>query len=124
MRMQEGQVRSVSAAALFQRVWDELVGLIGTPATAALMRRGLKHASARAPAIPLPAVKRDGLDYAYVTPEPWSDPARRDAVDELARLLREDLDPLFRELTGPVVSRRLARVRELVEAGIAAREEP
>lgn len=122
--MTEPQPPSVTAAALFQRLWDELVGLIGTPATAALMRRGLKRAAARSPQVPMPTVKRDGIEYAYVMPAGWDDPARWDAIEDLSHLVRQDLDPLFRELTGPVVSRRLGRVAELVAAGIAGQEEP
>jgi hypothetical protein len=113
----------LSAAELFGRLWDECVALISTPATAALLRRALKRAAAKVPELAGPVVTRDGLDYSYGLPDSWSDPARRDAVEHLRRLVREDLDPLFRELTGPVISMRLAKVPELVEAGIARDEE-
>lgn len=115
--------QSVSAAALFQCLWDELVGLIGTPATAALLRRGVKRATARRPGVALPVVQREGLDFACTLPPAWHDGARADAVEELRGLVRDDLDPLFRELTGPVVARRLAQVPELVQARIAGVEE-
>lgn len=113
----------LAAAALFQRIWDELVVLLGTPATAALLRRALKHALAREPRAEMPSVRREGLEYFPTTPESWQSPARLDAVEALRRLVREDLGPVFRELTGPVIARRLARVPELVAAGIAGEEE-
>ncbi len=112
-----------SAASLFQTLWNELVSLLGTPATAALVRRAIKRASARGADPALPDVRREGLEYSYTTPEAWRDAARRDPVDDLRRLVREDLHPLFRELTGPVVARRLARVPELVQAGLADEED-
>jgi len=34
----------------------------------------------------------------------------------------DDLHPLFRELTGLVIARRLAQAPELVEAGLAGEE--
>ncbi len=109
---------------LFQALWDELVSLVGTPATAALVRRGVKRATARSGDSAWPVVRREGLEYSFATPDDWKDPARRDAVDQLRALVREDLDPLFRDLTGPVIARRLSRVPALVGAGLAAEEDP
>jgi hypothetical protein len=111
-----------SAAALFQALWNELVSLVGTPAAAALVRRAVKRASA-SDVSGWPVVRRQGLEYAYTTPDAWQDPARGDAVEQLRRLVRDDLDPLFRELTGPVIARRLARVPQLVDAGLADEED-
>jgi hypothetical protein len=108
---------------LFQALWNELVSLVSTPATAALVRRGIKRASAREAQADWPVVLRQGLEYSFTTPAPWQDPARRDAVEQLQRLVREDLDPLFHELTGPVIARRLAQVPELVLAGLASEED-
>jgi hypothetical protein len=113
----------VAAAVLFERLWDELVGLISTPATAALLRRAIKRACARTPDLAAPIVTREALEYSYTVPESWKDPARHEAVEQLRRLVRQDLHPLFRELTGPVIARRLAQVPELVDAGIAGEEE-
>jgi hypothetical protein len=116
------QRRGASAAELFQRLWDEVVDLVGTAATAALVRRALKRASAKRPELAALDLRREGLEYAWVFPVAWHDPARRDAVELLRRLAREDLHPLFRELTGPVILGRLAQVPELVEAGLAGEE--
>ncbi len=100
------------------------MSLVGTPATAALVRRGVKRATARSGDSAWPVVRCEGLEYSFTTPDDWKDPARRDAVDRLRALVREDLDPLFRDLTGPVIARRLSRVPALVGAGLAAEEEP
>ena len=114
--------RSAAAAELFQRLWDEVVDLVGTAATAALVRRALKRASAKEPELAALVLQREGLEYAWVLPAAWHDPERRDAVDHLRRLVRDDLHPLFRELTGPVIARRLAMAPDLVEAGLAGEE--
>ena len=55
-------------------------------------------------------------------PAAWHDPERHDAIEHLRRLVRDDLNPLFRELTGLVIARRLAQAPELVEAGLAGEE--
>ena len=114
--------RSAAAAELFQRLWDEVVDLVGTAATAALVRRALKRASAKRPELAAIDLRREGLEYAWVFPAAWHDPARRDAVEHLRRLVRDHLHPLFRELTGAVIARRLAMAPDLVEAGLAGEE--
>lgn len=114
--------RRAAAADLFQRLWDEVADLVGTAATAALLRRALKRASARQPELAALVLRNEGLGYAWVLPAAWHDPERRDAVEHLRRLVLDDLHPLFRELTGPVIARRLAQATELVEAGLAGEE--
>ncbi len=114
--------RRAAAAELFQRLWDEVADLVGTAATAALLRRAMKRASARQPGLAGLVLRREGLGYAWVLPAAWHDPERRDAVEQLRRLVRDDLNPLFRELTGLVIARRLAQEPELVEAGLAGEE--
>jgi hypothetical protein len=119
---QEPSPRTAAAAELFRRLWDEVADLVGTAATAALLRRALKRASAKHPELSGVVLQREGLEYAWALPASWHDPERRDAIEHLRRLAREDLHPLFRDLTGPVIARRLAQVPELVEAGLAGEE--
>lgn len=114
--------RTAAAADLFRQLWDEVADLVGTAATAALLRRALKRASARQPELAEVVLRHEGLEYAWALPTAWHDPERRDAVEHLRRLVRDDLHPVFRELTGPVIARRLAQVPELVEAGLAGEE--
>jgi hypothetical protein len=98
------------------------VDLVGTAASAALLRRALKRASAKHPELAAVVLRREGLEYAWVLPAAWHAPERRDAVEQLRWLVREDLHPLFHELTGSVIARRLAQAPELVEAGLAGEE--
>lgn len=121
--MTEGR-SPASAGALFQRLWDELVSLLGTTATATLVRRSLKRAVPRIPELAELRVEREGLDYAWACPATWRDPDRVAAVAALRRLYAEELDPLLRELTGDVVRRRLASVPELAPLAAPAEEEP
>lgn len=114
--------RNPGAAELFQRLWDEVADLVGTAAAAALLRRALKRASAKQPELSAVVLRREGLEYAWVLPAAWHDPRRREAVEVLRRLVRDELHPLFRELTGLVIARRLAQAPELVEAGLAGEE--
>lgn len=114
--------RNAAAAELFQRLWGEVADLVGTAATAALLRRALKHASARQPELAVVVLRREGLEYAWGFPSAWHDPERRDALEALKLLVNDELHPLFRELTGPVIARRLAQSPELVEAGLAGEE--
>ena len=108
-----------AAAELFQLLWNEVGDLVGTVATASLLQRALKHASAREPGLEARVLRREGVQYACMLPTSWHDPGRRDAVEQLRRLVRDDLHPLFRELSGPVIARRLAQAPALVEAGLA-----
>jgi hypothetical protein len=121
-RSREPPPRTAAAAELFRQLWDEVADLVGTAATAALLRRALKRASAKQPELSGVVLHREGLEYAWSLPSAWHDPERRDAVEQLRRMAREDLHPLFRDLTGPVIARRLAQVPELVEAGLAGEE--
>lgn len=114
--------RSATAADLFERLWGEVSALVGTAATAALLRRALKRASARQPELAGVVLRREGLEYRWELPAAWNDPGRRDAVGHLRRLVRDELDPLLRELAGPVIGRRLAQAPPLVEAGLAGEE--
>ena len=118
----EPATHQVAAAELFHHLWDEVADLVGTAATAALLRRALKRASAREPELAAVVLRREGFEYAWVLPAAWHDPERRDAVELLRRLVCDDLHPLFRELTGLVIARRLAQAPELVEAGLAGEE--
>ncbi|HUL60268.1 MAG TPA: hypothetical protein VLU43_13380 [Anaeromyxobacteraceae bacterium] len=118
-RQERALSRTSTAAGLFQLLWNEVGDLVGSAATAALLQRALKHASAKQPELAARVLRGEGGDYACMLPASWHDPERRDAVEQLRHLVRDGLHPLFRELTGPVIARRLAQTPELVEAGLA-----
>jgi hypothetical protein len=109
-----------TAARAFEVVWNTLVGVLGTAATATLLRRAARSAAARRPELPELhgfQVLRDGLDYRFVLPPSWSS-EREDCLRTVRHLVREELRPLLEELTGPVVVRLLERQPELQRSGI------
>lgn len=109
-----------TAASLFEGVWEAMADVLGTAATATLMRRAIKRAMPRAPVLDALMVRRVGFEYSYTLPERWrrSDP---DPVSAL-RILAQELTPLLVELTGPVVIRRLNAHPELKRCKLSFQE--
>jgi hypothetical protein len=106
-----------SAAELFDLLWESLADVLGTAATAILVRRAMKQAASLT-SWPEPViVARDGLDYKYRLPEPWKQPGNEEALGAL-RVVAAELRVLLVELTGPVVLRRLGRLAPFRERGI------
>lgn len=96
-----------SSADLFEVVWRELSEVIGTTATAMLLRRAARSAANGELESGLTIV-REGFEHRYTVPETWHEhggPARA-AVECIFRELRS----LLIELTGPVLIRRLAMI--------------
>lgn len=108
---------ATSAAELFDLLWESLADMLGTAATATLLRRAIKqtasHTSWSEPVI----VVRNGLDYEYRLPETWKQPGNEKALGAL-RVVAAELRVLLVELTGPVVVRRLGRLAPFREQGI------
>jgi hypothetical protein len=108
---------ATSAAELFDLLWESLADVLGTAASATLLRRAIKQAASQA-SWPAPVtVARNGLDYQYRLPETWKQPGNEEAMGAL-RLVAAELRVLLVELTGPVVVRRLARLSPFREQGI------
>jgi hypothetical protein len=111
-----------SAAKLFDLLWESLADVVGTAATATLLRRAIKRAAAQT-SWPEPiTVGRNGLDYEYLLPETWKQPGNEEAIGAL-RVVAAELRVLLVELTGPVVVRRLARLAPFRKLGIDFNEE-
>jgi len=104
---------ATSAASLFNLLWDELAGVLGTAATAILLRRATQRALARNRQLAELIIERENLEYRYRLPSSWEDRAEempaalRDLIGQLRRLLVE--------LTGPVILRHLEQIPELRE---------
>jgi len=104
---------NLSGAALFAILWAELVDLVGTAATAVLMRRALRRAlvhSIHSRELRQLSIGRFDEEFRYVLPPSFNQamgppPALRHLADELR--------PLLEELTGEVAFRHLERVPEL-----------
>jgi hypothetical protein len=108
---------ATSAAELFEVLWESLADVLGTAATATLLRRAIKQAAARTSWSEPVIVARNGLDYEFRLPETWKQPGNEEAVGAL-RVVAAELRVLLAELTGPVVVRRLARLAPFRERGI------
>jgi len=112
-----GDQDATSAAELFDLLWESLSDVLGTAASAILVRRAMKQAASRTSWSEPVIVARDGLDYKYRLPETWRQPGNEEALDAL-RVLAVELRVLLVELTGPVVLRRLGRLAPFLERGI------
>ncbi|NTX17070.1 hypothetical protein HUA74_23290 [Myxococcus sp. CA051A] len=99
------------AAVLFEVLWSALADLLGTPATATLIRRSLKHAARTVPELQGISVSRERFEYHLFLPPEWK-AGTAGTLDGLREVARE-LQPLLRELTGPVVLRRLRGIPEI-----------
>jgi hypothetical protein len=111
-----------SAAELFDVLWETLADVLGTAATATLVRRAIHKAAARI-AWPEPVVvTRSGPEYTYRLPGAWKQPGNDESVDGF-RVLAAELRVLLVELTGPVVITRLGQVAALRKWGIDFRDE-
>jgi hypothetical protein len=101
----------LSVSALFTILWDALADLLGTAATATLLKRAARRAQARSPELAELAIQRQGLGYSYTCPPSWSGrsigtpPALRDLIGELR--------PLLIEMTGQLVIQSLEQILEL-----------
>jgi hypothetical protein len=113
---------ALTAEELFALLWDSMADLLGTAATAALLRRALRRASAQHPVLSGVATEREGLTYRYTVPPAWQQALDQEALAAL-RALTLELYPLLVEMTGPVVVRRLARLEPLRRAALAPQEE-
>lgn len=112
----------MSPADLFALLWGSLADLLGTAATAALLRRAAKRGELDCPELGRMVIAMNGLSYHYQLPESWVRQGDDQAVTALRRLALE-LRPLLIELAGPVVIRRLDRLTPLREHGIEFAEE-
>jgi hypothetical protein len=112
-----GDPGETSAAELFALLWGSLADMLGTAATATLLRRAIKQAASQSSRLEPVGVIRNGLDYEYRAPETWKERGNEEAVGEL-RAVAAELRVLLVELTGPVVVRRLARLAPFREQGI------
>jgi hypothetical protein len=101
-----------SGTALFRMLWEALVDLLGTSATATIVSRAARRAMLLNPELAELAFARVDREYSYVVPRSFDRAEGRHVA--LCALLGQ-LRPLLVELTGQVALRRLERVPELRE---------
>jgi len=111
----ENEPDDPTTAALFVAVWDALTDLMGSSATASLVRRAAKRAASNQPTLGALTIHRPVFEYEYVIPERWKDDGHGRA--ELGELMR-NLVPLLTELTGQIAVQRLRSIAILVDAGL------
>jgi hypothetical protein len=108
---------AASPADLFALLWDSLADVLGTAATAVLLRRALKRATGEGTSISGVVIERDELAYSYQIPAAWQT-ADHAAGLAVMRVIASTLRPLLAELTGSVVLRRLDSVPAFRKHGI------
>ena len=113
------QPEATTASALFGLVWNELVDVLGSSATATLLRRAAKHGAVQRPELMKLTIHKPLFEYEYVVPEEWTSERGRESL----QVLIAELVPLLRELTGVVVIHRLQSVPELARAQLVRDEE-
>ena len=104
-----------TAGELFDLLWERLAELLGTAATATLVRRATKRAAAEAPTV---IVNHNTLNYEYKVPESWRRAAETNALRALRDLAKE-LGVLLTRLTGPVVVEQLEREPRFRQSGVS-----
>jgi hypothetical protein len=107
---------------LFALLWSTLAEILGTAATATLLRRAARRASSEVPELDGLVFSIDGLEHRYEVPEAWRQPAERQNAGALRALMGE-LGPLLVEMTGPVVVRRLGQLEPLQSQGVVSLDE-
>jgi hypothetical protein len=119
----------LSSAALFSLIRDALADLLGTAATATLLRRAARRAASLNPELAMLTIVRENLEYRYTLPPAWNDwnkPLSSERPHDTQAALQHlvgELLPLLVELTGPIVVRHLAQIPELRERGIVPPQE-
>jgi len=123
----EGGDGDLDTAALFAIVWEALAEVLGTAATAAIVRRAAGRAATDSPELVDVVIRRERLEYHYTLPHAWSHPTRPATPEERApiafRALVAEIGRLLVELTGTVFVGRLEQIPELCARGLLWRAE-
>ncbi len=116
-----GKPTDATVAERFAVLWDGLADVLGTAATAALLRRSAKEAAVRALLDGL-AIERRGFAYGYTVPACWQSAHGGEPLEAYMTVV-DELRPLLVELTGSVVIRRLERLGVFEPLGVRGLDE-
>ena len=123
--VREGGDGDLDAAALFAIVWEAVAEVLGTAATAAIVRRAAGRAATDNPELVDIVIRREKLEYRYTLPHAWSHTAKAATPEEQApialRALIAGIGRLLVELTGSVFIGRLEQIPELRARGLVWR---
>lgn len=100
----------LSGAVLFKILWDELVDILGTTATAVVMERALRRARTASRELGMLTVTRVDGQFGYAVPAAF---VQSVGPSVALNSLVDELRPLLVELTGQVAVQLLGRVPEL-----------
>lgn len=106
---------------IFDVLWTALVEILGSPATASLLRRSAKRQLGDFPELGKLAITRKEFEYTYAVPPDWKHANER--PNAALQALVQDLYSLLFELTGPVVVHRLEAVPQLAKFGLSFSED-
>jgi hypothetical protein len=95
--------------------------VLGTAATATLVRRAMRRAALKEPGLKDVTIDLTGFDYQYSLPDSWRENGNEQASWGL-KLVLQQLRLLLIELTGLVVVRRLERIPSLRRLGMISGE--
>src|SRR6266853_6886117 len=104
---------SSTPSEIFDVLWTALVEILGSPATAALLRRSAKRRLGDFPELGELAITRKGFEYVYAVPADWKHANERSTA--ALQALVQELCSLLLELTGPVVLHRLKTSSQLAK---------
>lgn len=74
---------ATSPTELFDLLWESLADVLGTAATATLLRRAIKRAASHTPWSESVLVAKNGLDYEYRLPETGKQPGDEEALAQV-----------------------------------------
>jgi len=106
----------LTVSALFTILWDALADLLGTAATATLLKRAARRGATRNPELGGLVIERNGVVYRYTCPSAWDD--KSEGTPLALRELVCQLRPLLVEMTGQIVLQHLEKALELRERGL------
>ena len=108
-----GDETSGTPSEIFNVLWVALVEILGSSATATLLRRSAKRRLGDFPELGELAITRKGFEYAYAVPADWKHANERS--NAALQALIQDLCSLLLELTGAVVVHRLKALSQLAK---------
>ena len=115
----------LDTAGLFAIVWDAIAEVLGTAATAAIVRRAAGRVAIESPELVDLVIRRERLEYRYTLPHAWSHPAGattpEDRMPIAFQALVGEIGRLLVELPGTVFIGRLVEIPELRARGLVWR---
>jgi len=101
---------TLAGSAVFRILWDVLIDILGSAATATILSRAARRAQTRSPELTGLTITREGSEFRFVLPPSFD---LGDALPASLQPFLDELRALLLEQTGRVVLRRFDGVSEL-----------